>query len=118
MAVSTLLLVDDDDCVRFTFAALLECEGFLVEQAGSHREAEDLIRTGRSFDAVLLDRSLGDGDGASLVPIVRAHQAGARIVMLSGGPADDVTDIDATFVKGRSVDGLFASLETLLSTAR
>ncbi len=106
-----VLLVDDDESVRITLAALLEDEGFSVELAGSSAEARSRISEGSRYDLVLLDQNLGDGLGIDLVPRLRAEVPMARIVLLSGVEADPSDpSVDARVAKGEAPEALFRAL--------
>ena len=73
-----LLLIDDDEAIRFTLTALLEQEGFVVSVAANEREARELLLDGE-YSAVLLDWRLERSSGAQLLPPIREHQSGARV---------------------------------------
>ena len=97
-----ILYVDDDASNRLTFSALLEDEGFEVEEAASFAEAKQVLESGRQWRIVLLDYRLGDGIGTALVPLVRERVPRAKVVMLSGSmTADRIPEkVDAALVKG------------------
>jgi len=82
----TILLVDDSDAVRVTYAALLETDGHRVVEAASLAEARDRLAATR-FDAAIVDLHLPDGLGTALFDDVRSHHPAAAIVLLSGGDA-------------------------------
>lgn len=80
----SILLVEDDLTSRMVISALLEQQGFSVEQATSFASARELIAGGSAaYEVVLLDQNLGDGLGLDLVPLLRAKAPGARIILLS-----------------------------------
>jgi len=57
-----ILLVDDDPAVRRMLRRVLEDEGYLVNSAGSGKEALQKA-AGMDVDLVLLDLNLPEGDG-------------------------------------------------------
>ena len=57
-----VLIVDDDQTVRGSLAAVLESEGYKVDEAGSGVEAVHWA-TNHQFDLVLLDLNMPRGDG-------------------------------------------------------
>lgn len=68
-----VLLVDDDpEIVRLASFSLAKLGGFEVESASSVDEAVTCGEAQR-FDAVLLDRFLGDIDGLSLLLVFKSH---------------------------------------------
>ncbi len=78
----TTLLIDDDRAFSAVAAATLQREGIPVSVAHSLHEARGLIAA-RSFDLVVLDRRLPDGDGLQYLPEVRAALPGAVVVMVT-----------------------------------
>jgi DNA-binding NtrC family response regulator len=80
--VLTTLLIDDDRAFSAVAAATLQREGIPVSVAHSLHEARALI-SARSFDLVVLDRRLPDGDGLQYLPEVRAALPGAVVVMVT-----------------------------------
>jgi DNA-binding NtrC family response regulator len=78
----TTLLVDDDRAFSAVAAATLQREGLPVTVAHSLHEARNLIAQ-RSFDLVVLDRRLPDGDGLQALPEFRAAMPGAVVVMVT-----------------------------------
>ena len=77
-----VLLVEDDDLDAK--AATMALEGYSIERARTLTAARELARTGH-FDVVLLDLSLPDGHGLSLVSDLRADgQNRVPVVILSG----------------------------------
>ena len=78
----TTLLVDDDRAFSAVAAATLQREGLPVAVAHSLHEARVLVAQ-RSFDLVVLDRRLPDGDGLQYLPELRAALPGAVVVMVT-----------------------------------
>jgi DNA-binding response OmpR family regulator len=81
-----ILLVDDDELIRMTLAALLEQQGFTVTTATNVPEALHLIHTG-SFDVLLSDLHMpGAGDGLTVVSAMRHANPKAVTILLSAFP--------------------------------
>ncbi len=59
-----VLVVEDDEASRYGLAALLESESYALETAADLKEAEAIL-SGNSIDAIILDVTLPDGDGAT-----------------------------------------------------
>jgi DNA-binding NtrC family response regulator len=78
----TTLLVDDDRAFSAVAAATLQREGIPVTVAHSLHEARALVAQ-RSFDLVVLDRRLPDGDGLQYLPELRAAMPGTVVVMVT-----------------------------------
>ncbi|HYI03152.1 response regulator [Hyalangium sp.] len=114
----SLLLVEDDPANWLTLSAVLEDAGFAVAVAESCTQAAQLLERRTQYDVVLLDWSLGDGDGQGLIPLVRSQVPAAKIVLVSGrGPSGSRVPVDAVFQKGAQVGELLACLERLLRDA-
>ena len=78
-----LLVVDDEENVRLTTAAILEQEGYHVETASDGREA--LRTVGRShFDLVLTDLRMEDMDGITLLHELQTRHPNVVTVVLTG----------------------------------
>ncbi len=76
------LLVDDDRAFAAFASATLQREGFAVSLAASLYEARRAIERA-TFDLVVLDRRLPDGDGLSFLPELKASLPGAVIVVVT-----------------------------------
>ncbi len=111
----SLLLVEDDPSNWLTLSALLEEAGFAVTVAESYSQAIRFLETQPRYDAVLLDSTLGDGDGRALIPLVRQRMPAAKLVLVSGleDPRTRAS-VDAVFQKGGDVAELLAGLDRLL----
>ena len=75
-----VLLVDADDQVRRALARGLDGEGVSVSEADSAPAGLELLRTG-SFDLVILDLNLPNGEGIDLVERARAEGFTVPIMM-------------------------------------
>lgn len=78
-----VLVVDDEENVRLTTAAILEQEGYHVETASDGREALETV--GRShFDLVLTDLRMEDMDGITLLHELQTRHPSVVTVVLTG----------------------------------
>ncbi|QGM44344.1 response regulator transcription factor [Methylocystis heyeri] len=84
-----ILLVEDEPDMARLVRALVSGAGFVVDHAGGLGEAHEAARQ-YNYDLLLLDRRLPDGDGLSLLPIVRAMSPGVRVMMLTA--LDELND--------------------------
>ncbi|HYN83827.1 MAG TPA: response regulator [Pyrinomonadaceae bacterium] len=78
-----ILVVDDEENVRITTAAILQQEGYHVDTAGDGKEALDKVATGR-FDLVLTDLRMEDMDGTTLLGELHARYPQVVTVVLTG----------------------------------
>jgi DNA-binding response OmpR family regulator len=90
-----LLLVEDEPELADTLRTVLERERFVVDHADHLAFAREAAMSG-AYDLVLLDRTLPDGDGLSLIPLLRAEHPGLPILVLSarGEVPDRVVGLD------------------------
>lgn len=91
-----VLLIEDEPAMAELVASSVGRNGFAVDRATSLIEARAAIASG-SYVLVLLDRRLGDEDGLSLLPNIRARQPGAAVIALTALDAvhDRVAGLDA-----------------------
>lgn len=78
-----LLVVDDEESLRITTAAIFEREGYIVDTASSGDEAIDLISK-TDYDLVLTDLHMEGGDGLSVLSQIRRKAPLTISVVLTG----------------------------------
>jgi signal transduction histidine kinase len=78
-----LLVVDDEESLRITTAAILENEGYTVDTASSGDEAITLLDQ-TDYDLVLTDLHMEGGDGISVLNQIRRHSPLTISVVLTG----------------------------------
>ncbi|HEV2214871.1 MAG TPA: HD domain-containing phosphohydrolase [Terracidiphilus sp.] len=77
-----ILVVDDEAHVRSMIGATLERQGYQIELAVSGAVAVEIMRR-KSFDLVLTDIVMQDGNGIALLESIRAQQPHVPVVMVS-----------------------------------
>jgi len=92
-ARNSVLLVDDEEAIRYSFSAMLQREGFHCETAASAEEAEKLLEA-RSFDVLLTDIRLPGKSGVELMREVKQKYPDT-IVLLITAHASVETAIEA-----------------------
>ena len=92
---SRLLLIDDDARLTDMVGGYLRHNGFDVDTAGSLAAGREQLKHG-SYDALLLDLMLPDGDGLDLCRSVRGIDPALPIIMLTarGDPASRVVGLE------------------------
>ena len=86
MVKTTILLVDDDEIVRYSLCKILEQDGFAVTTAASVSEALQHINS-MLFDVLLTDLHMpGAGDGLTVVSAMRHSNPKAVTMVLSAFP--------------------------------
>ncbi len=83
MTKSHLLLVDDDRHVLDSMADWLRSQGYELETASGYIDALERLRKG-SFDLVLADVRLRDGDGFDLLEQCRRNWPAAQVILMTG----------------------------------
>jgi CheY-like chemotaxis protein len=90
MAVTKILLVDDDGMQNTIMRSLLEREGFDITVAGNVAEALKLISSER-YDVLLSDLHMpGAADGLTVISAMRHLNPNAIAILLTGFPEMDV----------------------------
>jgi two-component system nitrogen regulation response regulator NtrX len=81
----TVLLVEDDTDLRFSMAAVLVREGYLVLAAGSAHDAMGLLRSPLApIDVALLDVHLPDASGLDLCARLRELHPPVPVIVCTG----------------------------------
>jgi two-component system response regulator PilR (NtrC family) len=77
-----LLIVDDEASILEFLSMLFESEGFAVETARSTAEAQSALAS-RSFDLVLCDILMPDGNGLDLLKEIKSASPNTAVVMMT-----------------------------------
>lgn len=80
-----VLLIEDNDIVRGSVAAMLEAMGCVPVTAPDGRLARRELDRGLEFDVVLTDIFMPESDGLEMIREVRKHWPNTPIVAMSGG---------------------------------
>lgn len=91
-----LLVVDDEHDLAALIGRALERAGFAVDVAPDLAQTRDHLAVAR-YDSVILDLSLPDGDGLSLLRHLRSSGSTVPVLVLTArdAPEDRVTGLDA-----------------------
>jgi two-component system KDP operon response regulator KdpE len=117
-----VLLVEDDPELRRTLRDALQVEGYAVSTAATLHEARSRLKTGLAeggLDLVLLDLGLPDGEGESLLGLLR-DQRKTAVIVISARHTDDPkirlldAGADDYLVKPFSVKELLARMRVAL----
>lgn len=83
MSSYRLLVVEDEEPIRFSIGRFFAKKGFQIAEADSTASALERFREARP-DVVLVDYCLPDGDGIQLLRSLRSLDPGVPVVMLTG----------------------------------
>lgn len=90
-----VLLVEDEPELASMLRTTLEKHGYVVDHAATVAVAEEAIEL-IEHDVALLDRQLTDGDGITLLKLIRRRRPNLPVIVISalGKPADRVEGLD------------------------
>ena len=83
MAGERVLIIDDEDALRWVLKERLTSAGFLIDDVGSGAEAMSAVRGRAAYDGVLLDYKLPDDDGLSVLRSIKAHDPDILVILLT-----------------------------------
>jgi two-component system response regulator HydG len=117
--MATILVVDDEPSARTTLALILKKRGHRVSQAEGVGAAAKVLAD-ESFDVVVTDLRMPDGDGLDVLRTVRAHAPDSAVIVLTAyagwESAKEAMQLGAFdyFEKGRDPEELLHRLDKAL----
>lgn len=118
-SITHILLVEDDEDTRFVYSVLLQMEGYRVTHVGTIMEALSRVMS-TSYDLIIMDIRLPDGDGVELCEHIRSFNKVTPIIFVSAAAFEK--DIErgmkagaqAYMTKPADADSLLKNVEYLL----
>src|SRR5690349_9032012 len=89
MESPTILVVDDEELIRWSLAARLQDDGYQIVQAGTAAEAIERHADG-GVALVLLDYKLPDGDGLAVLKQIKENDADTLVILLTAHSTVDM----------------------------
>jgi len=83
-----ILVVDDEESIRFTFQKFLEHDGYHVETAVDYDDAMRALAES-TFDLLYADIILGGRTGIDLLRDVKQTHPGIEVILITGAPSVD-----------------------------
>lgn len=89
-----ILIIDDEEKLRILLTRIIKLEGFTVTEAGSLKAGTKLLEK-ETFDIILCDVKLPDGNGVDFVKEIKPKYPSVEIILLTayGNIADGVQAI-------------------------
>ncbi|MGZ4126925.1 MAG: response regulator transcription factor [Actinomycetota bacterium] len=90
--MATILLVDDDEDIRFLHQIVLKTAGYETVLADGGKSVLDMLAAGHRPDLIVLDVQMADLDGWAVLQAVREHEGTSHIPVImctvKSGPRD------------------------------
>jgi len=83
-----ILIVDDEESIRYTFEAFLLDEGYIVSTARNFDEAISMVGEAE-FDLIITDIILGGKTGIDFMREIKGRNMTTPVVMITGDPSID-----------------------------
>ena len=80
-----ILIVDDEESIRFTFQDFLEEAGYTVASAQNYLEAVQMSEK-TDFDLIFIDIILGGKTGIELLQSVKKQNPNCQVIIVTGAP--------------------------------
>jgi DNA-binding NtrC family response regulator len=104
---ASILVIDDEENIRWTLAKILQREGYGVATAATIKDAWACLQD-NSYDLVFLDIKLPDANGLTVLPELRSRFPSTQVVVLT---AQDKLDTALEAVDGGARDYLLKPID-------
>ena len=89
--MTKILVVDDDEDVRFTIRIALKSAGYDIFEASNGIEAETLLAK-KTIDLVITDLVMPEKEGVALIHDLNQNFPDLKIIVITGGDANRSVD--------------------------
>ncbi len=84
--MTKVLVIDDEEAIRFVFQRFLSDAGYEVSLAAHENDARNFL-SAQEFDVAVVDRILPGGEsGLEILKEIRTSQPSCEVIMMSGMP--------------------------------
>lgn len=83
-----ILVIDDEESIRFTFSCLLADQGYDVASVASHAAGLQALQSD-SYDLIFLDLLLGVHSGLTTLQEIKSRHPEIPIIMITGAPDEE-----------------------------
>lgn len=91
---ANILILDDEESIRFSFHRFLTAEGYQVTTAASYSEALEKMDK-KKFHLILADIILGDGFGINILQEVLHRILKTRVIMMTAYPTTETVQLSS-----------------------
>lgn len=89
LAKPTILVIDDDESMRFMLQSKLFASGYNVTLAASGSHAQQIFSTGKEFDLILCDLKMPLKNGIDVLKFLREKGVTTPTIIVTGFPERD-----------------------------
>lgn len=123
--MARILVIDDDETVRYAIRIVLESHGYSVEEAGDGSAGLDVLERS-AWDLVILDIIMPRRGGLEILDEIKQRTPNLPVLAISGGARQGVEDYmaqaraggaDAVIAKPFGRTSLLREVEILLGSA-
>lgn len=86
-----IIIVDDEELIRFSFSRALKRDGLSVAYAENGKEAIEKINSVR-FDLAIVDLNLGDISGIEVIRRLKSVSPETKVIVITADASDDVRE--------------------------
>jgi DNA-binding NtrC family response regulator len=91
---ANILILDDEESIRFSFRRFLTAEGHHVTTAASYREALEKMDK-KNFHLILADIVLGDGFGLNILREVLHRILKTQVIIMTAYPTTETVQLSS-----------------------